>query len=67
MAIMRGRPGRTAPERVTKRGVNLTAQQWRAVRLLAVDQNVTASEVVRRALDEHLARHAGGKEPKRQG
>lgn len=56
MPIKRGRPTVAPTERVSKRGVNLTPEQWRAVRLLAVEQNVTASEVVRRAVTAYLAR-----------
>ena len=50
-------PTKADDERLVKKTVFLTAAQWRALKVLAAMTDRGASEVLREALEEYLAKH----------
>lgn len=50
-----------AKEIVRERGVNMTQSMWRNIRVLAARTDRTASDVIREAIADYLARHGIGR------
>lgn len=50
-----------AKEMVRERGVNMSGSMWRNIRILAAKTDRTASDVIREAIADYLARHGIGR------
>jgi hypothetical protein len=50
-------PNKADDQRLVKKTVFLTAAEWRALKILAAMTDRGASEVLREALEEYLAKH----------
>ncbi len=50
-----------AKEIVRERGVNMTQSMWRNIRVLAAQTDRTASDIIREAISDYLARQGIGR------
>ncbi len=49
-----------------ERGFNVDTPTWRSVRHLAAELDCTASEIIRRAIQDYLKRHGMGRKQNEQ-